>query len=132
MLLLTGMIVHVQVRLSHGFIALSCPCSVKWVQIKGTKYSIGSITVIKTDVIPTFGLVVDLLVVDVDICLFVCEVLETEYFDEHLHAFKVSKELSSHVSLAICRHKELADYHVLSLYKHHHSLYIVPKYNLDL
>ena len=67
---------------------------------------------------------------DVDVCLFVCEVLTTEYFEEHLHAFKVSKE--SPVSLVICTHKELADYHVLSLYKHHHSLYVVPKYSLDV
>lgn len=104
--------------------------SVKWVQIKGTRYSKGSVTVIEADIIPTFGLIIDLLMVDVDVCLFVCEVLTSEYFEEHLHAFKVSKE--SPVSLAICRHKELADHHVLSLYKHHHSLYVVPKYNLDV
>lgn len=119
----------------HGYKSVSVDVtflltnSVKWVQIKGTKYSKGSVTVIEANIIPTFGIIVDLLVVDVDICLFVCEVLTTEYFEEHLHAFKVSRETP--VSLAICQHKELADYHVLSLYKHHHSLYVVPKYNLD-
>ena len=98
-------------------------------QIKGTKYSKGSVTVIEAAVIPTFGLIVDLLVVDVDVSFFVCEILTIEYYEEHLHAFKVTKETP--VSLAICQHKELGDYHVLSLYKHHHSLYVVPKYNLD-
>ena len=63
--------------------------------MKGTKYSQGSITVNESDIIPRFGLLVDLLIVDVD----VCEVLKTEYFEEHLHAFKVSKE--SPVSLNI-------------------------------
>ena len=38
-------------------------------QIKGTKYSKGSVTIIEAAVIPTFGLIVDLLVVDVDVCL---------------------------------------------------------------
>ena len=99
-------------------------------EIKGTKYSQGGVTVLEADIIPTFGLIIDLLVVDVDICLFVCEVLVVECFEEHLHAFKVFKERPA--SLAICKHKELADYHVLSLYKHHHSLYVVPKYSLDV
>ena len=44
-------------------------CSVKWVQIKGTKYSQGSVTVLKADIIPTFGLIIDLLMVDVDVCM---------------------------------------------------------------
>ena len=28
----------------------------------------------------------------------------------------------------ICQHKELSDYHILSLYKLHYSLYVVPKW----
>ena len=39
------------------------------VQIKGTKYSTGSVTVVETDIIPTFGIIVNLLVVDVDVCV---------------------------------------------------------------
>ena len=109
---------------------LSCFYSVKWVETKGTKYSKGSVIVIEADVVPKFGLIIDLIIVDVDVCLFICEVFTTEHFEEHLHAFQVSKE--SIVTLAILRHKELADYHVLSLYKHKQSLYVVPKYNLDI
>ena len=50
------------------FLALPCLYSVKWVQMKGTKYSKGSITVIESDIIPRFGLIVDLLIVN-DVCM---------------------------------------------------------------
>ena len=106
------------------------PRSVKWVQIKGCKYTLGSVIVIKADFIPTFGLIIDLLMVEVDICLFICEVDVTDHFVEHLHAFQIEREDT--VSLAIMTHKELADYHVLSLYKHRQALYVVPKYSLHI
>lgn len=68
--------------------------------------------------------------VDVDICLFVCEVLTTDSFVEHLHAFRVEREDT--VSLSFVTFNELADYHVLSLYGYQQGLYIVPKYSLHV
>ena len=54
-----------------------------------------------------FGQIVDILLTEVDMCLFVCEVLTTDGYVEHFHVFEVSKETPTPV--AFCSPKELAD-----------------------
>ena len=46
-------------------------------------------------------------------CLFVCEILTTDGYSEHFHAFEVSKETPTPV--AFCSQKELADYHAFQI-----------------
>ena len=85
--------------------------------------------VLSTDsLIPTFGSIFDILLVDVDLPLFVCELLEVEGFVEHYHAYTVVKQKPT--PLTICRQSDFSDFHVLGLYKHGSAFYVVPKYHL--
>ena len=51
-----------------------------FVQINGTRYSKECVIALAADTagVPTFGFLSDILLTDVDNCLFVCEVLETD------------------------------------------------------
>ena len=100
-------------------------CRTKWIQIRGSRYSVGCI-VLNSE--PVFGQIVDILLTAVDMCLLVCEVLTTDGYVEHFHAFEVSKETPT--PLAFCSPQELADYHILGLYKLNHAMYVVPKYHI--
>ena len=51
------------------------------------------------------------MLIEVDMCLFVCEVLTTDGYVEHFHAFEVSRETPT--PEAFYSPKELADYHIL-------------------
>ena len=57
-------------------------CRTKWIELKGTRYSVGCIVLNSS---PTFGLLIDILLTDVDEHLFVCEALKLERYAEHLH-----------------------------------------------
>ena len=101
--------------------------------MQGTKYCEDSVVVLSSDVFPTFGRIVDIIVVDVDNPLFVCEVLETEEFISHVHAFVVKTQTP--IPITIIKQKELSDHHVLGLYKlrlfqDSFSFYVVPKYHI--
>ena len=75
-----------------NYTALSFKCRLKWVQMQETKYYCqGAVVVLDSSscTLPTFGQTIDIVVVDVDIPLFVCEILETEEIVTHLHAFVV-------------------------------------------
>lgn len=103
-------------------------------QVHGTKYQEGSIVTLSSNTLPLFGRIINILVIDVDIVYFVCEMLETEEFNSHLHAFVVSTQKP--IPLVVLKQNELADFHVLGLYKlslfneERITLYVVPKYNL--
>ena len=47
--------------------------------------------------------------------MFVCEVLTTDRYVEHYHAFEVSREVPTPV--VFCSQKDLADFHALGLFK---------------
>ena len=106
--------------------------------MQGTKYCEGAVVVLASNscTLPTFGRIIDIVMVDVDIPLFVCEIFETEEFVAHLHAFVVKPQKP--IPTTILKQSEFADHHVLGLYKLNLcqsdtlSLYIVPKYNLDV
>ena len=55
-------------------------------QIKGTKYSKGSVTIIEAAVIPMFGLIVDLLVVDIDVRLYLKFLLQNILRNTFMHS----------------------------------------------
>lgn len=80
---------------------------------------------LSVDLVPTFGLICDVLVSDVNNYFIVCETLFTEYFSSHYHAYKVTREFTpSHVFV---KQGDLVDHSVLGLYK---SQYIVLKYHV--
>ena len=104
-------------------------------QLQGTRYCEGSVVVLNSDIHPTFGHIIDIVIVDVDNPLFICEVLETREFISHVHAFVVKKKSQTPIPITVIKQQELADHHVLGLYKLRHfqdsfSFYIVPKYHI--
>ena len=87
-----------------------------------------------SEVIPIFGIVIDIILITADQPYLVCEVLTTEEFSAHLHSFVVKKEAKP-VPIVFCQPHELSDYHTLGLYSlrffHETTLthYIVPQYD---
>ena len=105
-----------------------CVCvRLQWIEVLGTTYKSGGIVVLSTDDdgVPTFGLISEILITDVDKYFMVCETLQTDYFCSHFHAFKISHV--SHPSYAFVKQMQLSDYAVLGLYK---SQYVVLKYHV--
>ena len=99
-----------------------------WLQISGSVYHCGDVVVLKYGLLPTFGVVQDVIVFDVTVFYIVAEVLVTECFVEHYHSFEVSKQTAT--EYMICEIKHLVDHHVLGLYNVSGSLFVSLKYYL--
>ena len=50
--------------------------------------------ILSVDLVPTFGVISDIIILDVDDYYLVCEPLHTEYFHSHYHAYEVSKNMN--------------------------------------
>ena len=106
-----------------------------WIKIGGTQYVEGCIVALdSSEIITIFGMIIDILLIENDAPYFVCEVMTTEEYSDHLHSF-VLKRVSP-TPIIFCKHQELADYHALGLYKLRlfedslPSLFVVPKYHI--
>ena len=102
-------------------------------QFQGTKYPKGCIVALDSSgILPTFGIIMDIILTDFDNVHFVCEALTTDEFSDHLHSFIVKREKPT--PLVICKQDELADYHPLGVYELcvfiTTCLYVVPQYHL--
>lgn len=100
-------------------------------EVNGTVYKPNGIVVLDVDLVPTFGIIVDLLVMDVDNCHLVCEILSTECFNSHFHAYEVHHVVNPH--FIVSKFSKLADNYMLSAYKlstYPHTLFVPLKYNL--
>ena len=75
--------------------------------MNGTVYSSGSVVVLKNELLPEFGVIVDIIVFGVDIYYIVYKKLVTECFEQHFHSFKVF----NHMQYGICKNTELLDQH---------------------
>ena len=73
-----------------------------------------------------FGLIKDVIVLDVDDYFLVCEVLETECFNSHFHVYEVSRYCPP--SFVFIKQVSLADHSMLGLYKKADKYFIVLKY----
>ena len=101
---------------------------ITWIQIQGTKYVEGSIVVRNSpEVLPTFGIIINILLITLDEPYLVCEVLRTQEFllIYMLLSFKeTSQFLLFSASLMNCQ---------IGLYTFqdtHATQYIVPQYHL--
>ena len=108
---------------------------VTWIQVQGTKYVEGSVVVLdSSEVLPTFGIIINIVLITLDEPYLVCEVLHTEEFFAHLHAFIVQRDKP--IPIVFCKPDELSDHHTLGLYTlrlfqdTHVTQYIVPQYHL--
>ena len=80
----------------------------------GITYKPKEIVVLKVDVVPQFGRIVQIYVRDLVNYYLICEVLTTECFNSHFHSYQVLKE--THYSHTICKISDIADHNCLSCY----------------
>jgi len=69
------------------------------IQLGGTKYVEGCIVALdSSEILPIFGIVLEILLVKENNPYFVCEVVTTQEFSNHLHAFVIKEiyHLQSH------------------------------------
>jgi hypothetical protein len=64
--------------------------------------------------VTTFGVIVDIIVLDTDTILLVCEVLRTGNFSPHIHAYKACKQSSTEYWIG--KQKDLFSHTVLVAY----------------
>ena len=60
--------------------------SLTWVQINGIVYKTGGAVVLRMNLTPVFGIIIDVIVMDVNDYYIVCEEMVTEHFDHHYHS----------------------------------------------
>ena len=104
-----------------------CTHRVTWIQVEGVMYKPGGIVVLEMKLVPTFGIIKDLICLDVDNFYIILEKLHTEIFNPHYHAYEISY-LSREYS--IISPAELPDSSVLSMYKKEQSHFVPLKYSL--
>ena len=73
-------------------------CSASWARIKGTLYKHGAVVIVNNDLLPEFGHITDIIIYDIDCCLFVCHMLTTSCFSPHFIPLKFN-----YLSLQLCR-----------------------------
>ena len=99
----------------------------KWVLVNGSKYNLSSVLVIgHEDDLPQFGQVSEVLVTDSGAVVFEVNVLHTESYDIHYHAYIVKP---SHQNKSIPFHQIFSS-HPLTLNTLNHIKYIVLKHHL--
>ena len=116
------MCIYVHVRVAtHPFTRIS------WIEIGGTKYAKEDVVVLESNLLPLFGIIIDILYVSEHYYVAPCS---TEFLSHNFHAYEVSKCSSSNTVFG--RHSDLVDHNVLSLYSlSSTNNYFVPvKYNL--
>ena len=75
---------------SDIIIALPFSFSVTWVDIRGTCYKPGAVVIVQTNLMPQFGLIDEIVVIDVENYFFVCHLFVTDCFNHHFHSYEVS------------------------------------------
>ena len=85
-------------------------------------YKHGAIILVENHLLPEFAEITDVIVYDVDHCLFVCHLLVTHCFLNHFHSFEV--QYSEPPVVKLIKQTELADHHPLGLYS-------LPSYSLS-
>ena len=108
-------------------IAMAYLCSVSWIEISGTRYKIGSIIIHKSELIPGFTKIVDIVMINPTLSYFVCSEYETLYFSHHYHAYAVH-EYSSNVQ--VIQYSDFMDHNVFTTYNINDTLYIPMKYHI--
>ena len=104
------------------------PSRLNWIEVLGTKYKPGEIVVISVDTVPKFGLISDVIVLDVDNYFIVCEVLHTIRFNSHYHAYEVSRDTAP--TFVFLKQSDMSDHSVLGLYNKITFSFVSLKYHI--
>ena len=100
-----------------------------WVKIGGTVYKPDNTVAISSDLLPVFGKIIDVLIVSVTDCYFVCELLVTASFNSHYHAYETRQQRQP-TQLVICKQQDLIDHHILGTYHVSNFTFVSLKYYL--
>ena len=110
-------------------------CRVTWIQLQGIKYVEDSVVVLDTsEILPVFGIIINILLINSREPHFACEQLHTEEFSVHFHCYIINRDRP--IPITFCTPTELSDYLTLGLYTlrfFEHTLpthYVVPQYHL--
>lgn len=104
---------------------------VSWIEVSGTVYKKGGIVVLGMDLVPTFGVLKDVIVFHTDMYYLVCELLITECFSHHFHVFQARAQHP--LKYVLCKPVNLHDHTVLAAYvisTQPHFFHIPLKYQL--
>ena len=78
-----------------------------WIQLQGTRYVERCVIVLdSSEVLPTFGVIINVLLIKPDEPYFVCELLQTEEFSTHFHSFVVQRDKP--IPIVFCKPDELS------------------------
>ena len=61
-----------------------------WSDIAWTQYKPGALVVVQTNLMPQFGVIDDIIVVNSEECFFICCLLETHCFNHHFYCYEVT------------------------------------------
>lgn len=112
---------------SYAFFHFLCSCS--WVKIGGSVYKMDDIVAVSTNLLPVFGRILAIIMQDVTQCYFICEILITDCFNSHYHAYEVRKQKLP-TPIIICHQSTFVDHHVLGLYHVSSLSFVSLKYYL--
>ena len=84
-----------------------------WAEIGGTMYKPGAFIVLADNILPKFYEIIDIVVFNVELCLFYCKQYVTNCFIPHFNSYEI---LESQSCPLFCSYNDLLDYHPLSAY----------------
>ena len=98
--------------------------------MSGRIFKPGAVIVINVDLmpLPVFGVVIDVLVLEVDNYYIVYEELDTECLSHHYNAYEVSQHQIP--SFGISRPSDFTDNCLPGIYRKQSSMFIPRKYNI--
>ena len=101
-------------------------------KIDGSEYRKSSVVLCHFEQgMPVFGEVIDIIVTELQECLFVVHPLVADYFDRHFHAYHI---VSYNHHTLVYRYSQFHDHNVLHTNRIHstvdHSLYVCVKYHV--
>ena len=85
------------------------------IEVLGTRYKCGGIVVLSVNLLPNFGLISDIIILDVDNYFLDCETLHTICFNFHFHSYEICHHTSP--SFVFVKQSDLIDHSVLAIYK---------------
>ena len=98
--------------------------------MSGRIFKPGAVIIVNVDLIhmPVFGVIIDVLVFEVDNYYIVYEELETECFSHHYHTYEVSHHQIPH--FGISHPSDFTDNCLLGIYRKQSSMFIPLKYHI--
>ena len=120
-------LIGTSINVMNIIIIMACLCSVSWIEIFGMRYKIGSIIIHKSELMPGFTKIIDIVMINPTLSYFICTEYETLYFSHHYHAYVVHECPSN---IHIIQYSDFIDHNVFTTHNIDDTLYIPMKYHI--